>query len=245
MPNPLPTVICALDPALLDRALALIEQAGCCEPVDVPTLEVANKVFCEIDQLAKDIAAKRMELTRPLDALKRQIIEVERQATDPLAAARQNLGRRVVACQREMERRREEEAAKARAEAERKAAEIRAAQEAERKAAEELREQEAALFGVASTPEPEQRPDPIVDLLPPAPPPAPKAAAMVAKRQTAEVYDPAALIAEACKDGGRIHGRLVVVVDEAAVLALLKAGCPVPGARLIEVESLRANGRRG
>lgn len=251
--NPLPHEIIVLRPELTARASMLAAYAEQCNPRDAETLEEANLAFREVDALAKEINAQRMESTRPIDALKRAIIAAEEKATEPLRAAKEALGRRIVACQRELERIRQEAERKAREEAARKAAEERARLEAERqaklaeleaqrKAEQERREEEAALFGHPPEALPEVELPPVVYV------PEPikseiakpiKAAATVAKRKKTEIHDPAALIAEACKNGGTIHGVQVLAIDEKAVDKLMKAGCTVPGARTIEIEQVR------
>lgn len=246
----------------LARIAELCGAADSCAPADAETMEQANGLFREIDTLAKQIAADRLELTRPLDELKRAIMEAEKQATAPLATSKQALGQRLIACQRELERIRREQERQAREAAEKKAAEERARREqerqaeiarleAERKAEQERLAQEAALFcedAPAELPPVELPPEPIIDPIVehlPAPlPPAPKAAATTATRKVLEIHDEDALLKAACEAGGRIHGRLVVEIDKKGIEALLKAGCPVPGARLVEVVSVRAAGRR-
>ena len=78
----------------------------------------------------------------------------------------------------------------------------------------------------------------------PVAPPVPKAAVRTVTRWQLEITDRSALIAEACRGGGAIHGRPVLLVDEKAVRALLDAGTTVPGARLVAIEGIASAGSR-
>jgi hypothetical protein len=255
----LPAEIVVLAPAVLEQIRDLTADAAgmLTDPAGytAEALEQGNAAFRRLDGMRKDIEAGRLALTRPIDTLKAQIIEAERQGTTPLAEAKDALGRRIAACHGELRRRHEEEQRRIREEAERQAAEARRLeaerQATERKAREEAeakRREAAALFGSdeeepAAEPAPATRPvipAPAAVMAPPPPPP-PSAAVRVQKRQVLCITDRAALMAAACKDGGALYGRPVLTVDEEAVLALLKAGVAVPGARLDEVEAIAAN----
>jgi hypothetical protein len=254
----LPAEIVVLAPAVLeqirdltaDAAEMLTDAAG----YTAEALEQGNAAFRRLDGMRKDIEAGRLALTRPIDALKAQIIEAERQGTTPLAEAKDALGRRIAACHAELRRRHEEEQRRIREEAERQAAEARrleaerlAAERQAREEAEAKRREAAALFGAEEEPVTvaEIAPRPVIPpsaaVMAPPPPPPPSAAVRVQKRQVLCITDRAALMAAACASGGSLYGRPVLTVDEDAVLALLKAGVVVPGARLDEVEAIAAN----
>jgi hypothetical protein len=272
----LPAEIVAIQPAILALAHDLTAKAAALVPRTAADLVAGNELFREVDKLAKDIAANRLEITRPIDALKAAIIEAERNATAPLLLAKGDLGHRMLACKAELdrvaaeERRKAEAEARARAEAERirleaerqaeiarRQAEYEAAQakaKAEREAAEAAAREQAELLGmpveveVPAEPLPPEEPPPVVvipEVIRPTAPAlaAPKLAVRKSVRQVLEITDAAKLIA-ACDDAGRLFGRQVLVIDEAAVKALRMAGCDVPGSRLVEVEGQAANGRR-
>ena len=269
--NSLPAELVAIAPEILARALELSEIASAMVPTTATELETANGIFREIDKLSKSIAAGRLELTRPIDALKAQVIEAERSATTPLEKAKAELGRRMLHCKSEIDRIAAEARRKAQEEAEAAAREARRIAEEERQAiikkqqeehaarvAEQQRADEAAkkraeLLGEDHEPEtaiiapPPPPPPPVVivpEVLAPVVPDAPKLAVRATKRQVLEISNAEELIAEACKNNGKIHGRLVVLVDEKAVEAMLKAGVPIPGARLVEKDGIAGNGSR-
>lgn len=248
----IPAEIVALSPETVDEVARLLAAAEACEVSDLASLEVAESLFRDIDQLGKAIAAQRLEITRPLDALKKQIIAAERDATKALQQRREALGGQVLAFRRELERQRREAERRVREEAERRERERlqrqREREEAARREAEERAAAESALFGSASDPEPvllepepEPEPDPVVAL--PAVPDAP-AAVRAVKRTKAEIYDESALIRAACQSGdGRLYGRQVLTIDKRAAEALAKAGVEVPGVRMVEVEGIASSGR--
>lgn len=255
--NELPQEIVAISAEAMAQVRALAAQAATINPTDAAGLEDANKLYRHIDTIAKEIAADRLARTRPIDSLKGLFIAAEREAVEPLAEAKKGLAQRILACQRELERQRKEAERIAREESERLAAAERArmqaeaaAREEERRAAQAAAEEEARLFGT----EPEQvtapAPSPVVPAATvvraavPVAPPVPKAAVRTVTRWSLEITDRAALIAEACRGGGAIHGRPVVVIDEKAVRALLDAGTTVPGARLVAVEGIASAGGR-
>lgn len=111
--NTLPQEIVAIDRATLERALTLSEIAGKISVNTAEDLLEADRIYINIDTLNKAICAQRLEITRPIDALKAQVIEAERQATIPLKNAKESLGKKMLACKAELEKRRadsEEEA---------------------------------------------------------------------------------------------------------------------------------------
>jgi hypothetical protein len=149
----------------------------------------------------------------------------------------------------------------AREKAEREAAELRRQQEEERKVAlakweaeqaakRAAADEEAKLFGAApapvdSTPPPPAAPAPVVPVVEdtPSAPALPKAPVQKSTRHRLVIFDRDALVAAACKDGGKLYGRQVLIVDEAAVDALCKAAVDVPGAKREAYTQLGASGR--
>jgi hypothetical protein len=242
--NSLPAEIVAIDPALVAQASELSSKAQGLKVIDIPTLEVGNDLYKAIDTLAKAISAQRLDITRPIDALKKAIIAAEESATAPLLDAKKALGEKIVACQRELTRLKEEADRKAREEAEKKAREERDRLEKERqeKIAQQKKEaEEAAALGLdIEDAEPIQEPPPVVVVpvvIPPSMPDVPKAAARVSVRQKLVIFDEA-LIPVA------MAGVILRVPDPKAIEKLLKAGVAVPGARLESVESVGAAGGR-
>jgi cell division septum initiation protein DivIVA len=267
--NTLPAELVAIAPEILARALELSATASALIPTTAAELETANGIFREIDKLSKSIAAGRLELTRPIDALKAQVIAAERSATTPMDEAKAAVGKRMLHCQGELNRIAAEARRKAQEEAEAAAREARriaeeerqsiikkqqeehAARVAEQQRADEAAKKRAELLGEDHEPEtiiaPPPPPPPVVivpEVLAPVVPDAPKLAVRATKRQVLEIVNAEELIAEACKNNGKIHGRLVVLVDEKAVEAMLKAGVPMPGARLVEKDGIAGNGSR-
>ncbi len=251
--NPLPATFEAVGAEALAQAVALAAQAETLAPATAEELAGANAVFRQVDALTKRITSDRMALTRPIDALLDAIRDAERKATAPLLAAKAALGQRLVACERAIAEAARAAAAKARQEAEERALAERRRLEAEQAAARKLAEEErakaqaaadaeAAVFGG----EAEQVPD----LPPPAPVvvvpvlerpaalavPVVKSAARTTTRQRLHIHDANLVPLE-------IAGRRLLVPDEKAIDALLRAGVAVPGARLVSVESIGAGWR--
>lgn len=250
--NPLPQQVVAVSDELLARVNEMTAKASGMTVIDVDTLEAAESLFADIDDLAKEIHRQRMEITRPIDGFKKAVIAAEESAVEPLHEARKTLGQAATSYRRKLEAERREAERKAREEAERQAREERERREAERQAAIDAARAEAELFGG----------DPDLDEVPPPPPavpefdrqmipaaalpPEPKTKARVgtAKRKVLNIVDSAALMAAACADEdgsppGTIAGAAVLVIDEKAVKRLLDAGVPVPGAQIDIVESIR------
>jgi hypothetical protein len=73
----------------------------------------------------------------------------------------------------------------------------------------------------------------------------PKSAVRTQVRKRTVITDQAALLAAACAGGGKIHGKQVLVIDEKAVDALVRAGAAVPGATTETYEVIGAAGVRG
>lgn len=268
--NSLPAELVAISPEILARALELSATAAALVPTTAAELESANEIFKEIDKLSKSIAAGRLELTRPIDALKSQVIAAERSATAPLDEAKAGLGRRMLHCKSELDRIAAEARRKAQEEAEliareqrriaeeerqaliKKQNEEHAARVAEQQRADEAAKKRAELLGEDHEPEPvivaPPPPPPVVVVVPevfvPSVPDAPKIAVRATKRQVLEIVNAEELIAEACKNAGKIHGRSVVLIDEKAVEAMLKAGVPIVGARLVESDGIASKATR-
>ena len=266
--NELPKEIVALDAEILAKANALVFQSRGLVMTDAAGLVAGNTTFKAIDALKKDIEAQRLELTRPIDDLKKAIIEAERQATLPLIEARADLGKRILNLQRKLEAERAEAERKARAEAEAKAAaerarleairqdliaKQRAEHEAAQKAAEEARaeaekkaKEEAELFGTPVAAVEVQAP-----AAPPEPPPVVVVPVLDAVR-VAEVPKGAVRsasrkvlrIVDAAKIPRELAGVVLLVPDEKAIKKLIEAGVAVPGAVLESVEGMAAVGSR-
>jgi hypothetical protein len=223
-------------------------------------LIAGNEIFREIDSLTKQISAQRLELTRPLDAVKAQAMEAERQATGPLLKAKEELGRQLALFAKQEAARVAEEEQKKREEAERIAWEARTKAEAERQkiiaeqnaarmAEEERRREEAAMFGTVAEPVKEQPAPPPVVIVPTFSPvrtapaaPMVKPAARITERAHVVITDATAIIAEACKTGGLLYGRPVLKLDESAISEMVLAGVKIPGTAIEMRESVGSNG---
>lgn len=260
VPNPLPAHIVALSDETMAQVAQLTAEAGTIVVTDAGSLEAGNALYRRIKALKDGIATARLEATRPIDTFKASIMAAERTATQPLEDAQGKLGAVLLAVTKRLQAEEAERQRLAREKAEREAAELRRQQEEERqrqlaawKAEEEAKrkaaEEEAAMFGTAAEPvesaPPPPAPAPVVPVIDAMPvgKPLPKAAVRETVRYKLAITDPAALLAEACKNGGKIHGRLVLTIDEKAVEALLRAATEVPGAKLEKVIAVGASGR--
>lgn len=253
--NTLPAEIAVLSPEIMAEVAGLIEQSNSLVVNNIETMETANEVFKKIDGLAKSISSNRLEITRPIDALKKAIIAAEEQATEPLLNAKKDLGAKIISCQKELQRIREEEERKARAEAEAKAKAERERLEAERQAiikkqnedrakAEAEAKEQAALFGEDQVELPPVVEPPPVIVVPVvadpifSAPSIPKSAARTTTRQKLVIFDETLI--PLCH-----AGVILRVPDEKVIEKLLKAGVNVPGCRLESVETVgSAGGRR-
>jgi hypothetical protein len=261
VPNNLPASIVALSGETMAQVAQLTAEAGTIVVADADSLEAGNALYRRIKALKDGIAKARLEATRPIDTFKTQIMEAERSATKPLEDAQAALAVILNTVTKRLQAEEAERQRLAREKAEREAAELRRQQEEERKrqlaewqAAEDAKkkaaEEEAALFGttveaVASTPPP-PAPAPVVPVLDamPVAKPLPKSAVRETVRYHLNIFDRDALIAAACKDGGKLYGRPVLIVDEDAVEALLKAAVVVPGAKREAYTALGSAGGR-
>lgn len=255
--NTLPASLVVLSAELVEQRDSLAIRANMAAITDTESLARAESVFIAIDKFSKQVSESRLAITRQIDALKAQMIAAERSATGLLDPLRDRLAKMVADYRTEVARVARIDAERIKAEAEKQAAEMRAKQEEaarverERLAAvQKIRDDEAALFGEACTPEPVaavvvvplhipivERPAPVIAELP-------KSAVRTQTRFSLELFDAEKIIATACAGGGKIHGRAVLTIDERAVEALLKAGCPVDGARLIAFTSYGSAGRK-
>lgn len=258
--NPLPAQIVALSDETMAQVAQLTAEAGTIVVSDAASLEAGNALYKRIRALRDGIATARLEATRPIDLFKSAVMEAERTATKPLADALDRLGATLLAVTKRLQAEEAERQRLAREKAEREAAELRRQQEEERqkqlaawKAEEEAKrkaaEEEAAMFGTAPAPvestPPPPAPAPVVPVIDAQPvgKPLPKAAVRETVRYKLAITDPAALLAEACKNGGKIHGRPVLLIDEKAVEALLRAATEVPGAKLERIVGVGASGK--
>lgn len=252
VPNTLPPQIIALSDDALALAQGLASEAKALVITDAASLEVGNALFRRIDGHKKGIERARLELTRPIDALKAQVIEAERQATAPLEEARADLGKRLLVVENriraeraEAERRAREDAeARARAERERLEGERQAIirrQTEDRAAAQAKAAEEAALFGTPEVEVPAQSAPPPVVVVPVA-----QAVAMpeLPKSAVRRKADPVLVIVDADKIPREIGGKPLWVLDEKAIKAVWKAGISVPGTRMDQVEGFAAAGWR-
>lgn len=261
VPNNLPASIVALSGETMAQVNQLTAEAGTIVVCDAGSLEAGNALYRRIRSLKEAISAARLETTRPIDAFKTQIMEAARTATKPLEDAQAALAVIINTVDKRLKAEEAERQRLAREKAEREAAELRRQQEEERKrqlaewqAAEDAKrkaaEEEAALFGttaevVASAPPP-PAPAPVVPVLDalPVAKALPKSAVRETVRYKLNIFDRDALVAAACKDGGKLYGRPVLIVDEKAVEDLLKAAVAVPGAKREAYTALGSAGGR-
>ena len=250
--NTLPAEIVAISPEIMAEALELVKKSGELTVSNAEEMTVANGVFKQIDQLVKKVSSGRLEITRPIDALKKSIIEAEETAVVPLKDAKKSLGEKIVTCQKELQRIADEAAAKAKAEAEEKARIERERLEKERQ--EQIKKQqedyeaeckkkaaEAEMFGESEPvipPPPPPPPVPVVPVVVEDLPSAniPKAAARTTERKRLVIVDPNVIPLE-------IGGVRLLVPDEKAITGLLKAGVAVPGCKLESYSTIGASGR--
>jgi len=253
--NTLPAQFTALSAELVRQRDELAGKADTLKGItDLPTLAEAESLFVSIDRFTKQVSEDRLVLTRQIDDIKKQIMAVERNATVPLDDRRLKVAKliseyrlKLVAEQREIERKALDEANKI-------AAEIRKRQDDERKAdlakweeEKAAAAKEAAMFGEAPAPvapPPAVKAVPVVPVTVLAPAPVlPKSVVRTTTKRRTIIENRLLLIGEACKDLGRLFGKQVLIIDERAVDDLMKAGVAVPGAKTENYESLSATGR--
>jgi ribosomal protein L9 len=204
---------------------------------DAATMEAGNGLLMAAHATLKELEAARVKLKKPITELGKAIDGVVAKVSDPLDQAKRLMLGKVSAYQRQVQ----EEADRARREAEAKAAAERAAAEAERarlqaeadaKAKAEADEL-AAITGTVVQPEAVtvELPKPAAPAPAPVIPAVPKAAVQTRKVQKVEITDRMLVPVH-------VGGRVLRPIDERAVMEALKAGAVIPGARLIEVETL-------
>ncbi len=251
--NNLPAQIVALSDEALAESTKLAAQGSGFVVADLASYTQGTALFKQLESLNKLIAAQRLDMTRPIDELKRQVMDAERRATIPLTAAIESLGRRLLDMKRKLEQERAEAERKAREEAEAKARAERERLEAERAAiikrqqeeraeAERKAAEEAKLFGTVAEEIPEAEPPPPVVVVPVVdavmiPAELPKSAVRGSTRKVLVVDDPE-------KIPRILAGVVLLVPDPKAIEKLLKAGVAVPGCRLESVEGFASAGSR-
>ena len=241
------------DPFLVTARTAAAETLEVVEHYEIDSRDMflaAGEELRAISARRKDLEAKRVEITKPMDLAKQRVMDLFRSVTDVLDRAEQKLRGAMVSYET-AERQRAEQArreAEAKARAEREAAE-RDAREAEQRAAEAARQAanaETPLQAAAAEAEFMAASEaaiaahtiaetaaiaPVVSLVPEAP----KAAGVSFRSNwKAEVTDLAALIAEAAGNKERVS---LLKADESALNALAKAtkgAVHIPGVRFYD-----------
>lgn len=246
--NDLPAEIIALQHTTLDQAMTLCERAhGVAIPAAVvdeagcrSALATANTLYGQINDLSKELEARRLEEGRKISAVKTRLDEAVKAAVKPLEDQRQKLGMKIAGATRDLQAIVDRKRREAEEEARRRQAEVLAQQEAQRKAAEAA----AAATAKGDDPLPDvvaaaAAPLPLVDDVPaPYVPPAPTSAVRMVTETTIEVEDLAKIPRE-------IGGVSLWTLDQAACLKLAKAGVTVPGIRVVKTEKTAAKGRGG
>lgn len=229
----------------------LVQAIKVLDITDAATFEAGNGILIKAHATLKDLEAARVRLKKPITDLGREIDRVVASVADPLDLAKRSMQGKVSNYQRQ-------EQAKAEAlrrEAEAKAAAERAAAEAERarlqaiadaehaaqvaaakaKAEAEAKELEAIL-GKAVAAEPVKvAPAPVVQAAKvEVQPVAPASVASAIQRRMVQKVE----FTDRMQVPVHVGGIVLRPIDEAAVLKALKAGAVIPGARLIEVETL-------
>ena len=241
--NTLPAEIAAVAPVTMEKAGLMVSQANKAAIIDAASLSSAEDLYRSITALAKQISSDRMDITRPIDALKDAVIAAERAATVPLLAAKAKLEPLISGYRKEQERIRAEAERKAREEAEAKARIERQRLEAEQAArireqeeaaaaAERQAEEERKLFGESSVVVPEvEAAKPIIvvpeveaQLIPAA---LPKSAVRETVKKVLQIDDAKGIPIE-------LAGVRLLVPDTKAIDKLLRAGVAVPGCRLVD-----------
>ena len=216
-----------LDPDVLMRAEVLVESAKMFDGIDEANLEAADNTLREIAGLEKEIEKSRKAVKGPVLDLGKAIDKAAKEAGIPLTKAKKDLSEKVAVHVRavEAERRRIEEENR------------RKIEEAQRKADEERKKREEAakpgLLGRIMGKEPEPVPEPTAPI-------------PVALEQEPEKVRSAVSIRTVKKlqiiDENQIPREIGGVklwkLDETALTKILKAGIPVPGAALVDVEQL-------
>jgi hypothetical protein len=253
VPNPLPAEIVALSAEAGQQIDALIERAACVGQIASPdTYAAADAVVGECAKLAKAIEAERKRIKEPITALARALDDAAGEALAPLLGIKAELGRQLLAYQAAENARRAEEA--------RRIAELRAAAEAKARAEQEelnraRREAEAARLAAEMAQEvaqesgvelpPWEQPEPLPEVpaavvvvpeyIAPAAPLL-KSSSVVRKMvKRVEITDKNAVPRE-------LNGVPLWILDIKQIEKLAKAGLPIPGVTVSEVETLAAKG---
>jgi len=240
--NTLPAEIVAINPQTVEKAGLLVAKANSIKITDVASHAAASDLYKVITALSKQIASDRLDITRPIDAIKDKIIEAERMGTVPLLAAKAKLEPMIKGFEREQERIRVEAERKAREEAEARAREERKRLEAEQAArikeqeeaavaAERKADEERRLFGETSIVVPEvEAAQPIVvvpeveaQLIPAS---LPKSAVRESVKKVLVIDDEKLIPVE-------LAGVRLLTPDTKAINKLMQAGVAVPGCRLV------------
>lgn len=249
--NTLPPQQVLLTVAILDERDTLLARAESTDTIpDIAAYIVAQELYLQLTGFVAKVHDARMEITRKIDLYKKQYQDAEELANSILHQPIADLSSKIAVFGRWQKQLQDEADKKARDEALAQAAELRQQQDAARKVelatwqtAQDQRkkdvEDEIRRFGVAVDMEPLIPPPPtrIMPIIPiiAAPmqslPVMPRSVVRVSHIKTTVIFDRALLIAEACKTGGMIAGKLVLMIDENAVKEMVNVGVPVPGAR--------------
>lgn len=250
--NPLPQQIVALSEEAAATVAGLIRQGDALVTVTTADeYEAADQVLGQVVRALRDIEAERKRIKAPITELARALDDAAGEAIAPLAGIKVELGRKVLAYQTAENARRAEElrrAAEARAAAEAKARaeqaeanRIREEAEARRIEAEMAQEQLPPAAELAPWEQPEplpEVPDAVVILPEYVAPAAPllKSSSVIRKTvKRVEITDPAAVPRE-------LHGVPLWILDIKQIEKLAKAGLPIPGVTVSEVEQIASKG---
>jgi hypothetical protein len=253
LPNDLPSPAIEVVPALLaDQVTTLVAQADACAITDATSCENANALVLSLHQLDKDVIAHGDRIKKPLNNLLKAVRDCLDRAVDPVQAAKKAVQVKIAAWNREQQRIADE--AKAKAEAEARAAREAAEKERQRlqaeadakhaaevaaataKAKQEAEELAAVLGAPVEAAKVELPPAPVVEVAPVVVAPVvvaevPKSAVTMRKIHKVEITDPSAVPVA-------IGGFELRPIDNAALRKALDAGLVIAGARIIEVEEV-------
>lgn len=239
----LPAQLIALKQEELDEAMALCERAHFLQIGDPESADFAdafakaNALYREIQTKEKALDGGRLDIGRKLLAVKKQLDDSVKAATEPLADQRARLGNRIAAADaalRELHARRQREAEEAaRKEEER----LRAEAEAKRLAEHAKAIEEAPPWEAPPQLEPLDGQAIVRPVAPAYVPPPPKSAVRSVTRKVLKVTDPTKIPRD-------IAGTPLWVLDTKTVERLLRAGIVIPGAELVAETSTAAAGAR-
>ena len=250
IPHDLPAPAIEVVPAILaEQVQASVAEAASITITDTATFEQANALVVRLHQLDKDVSAHGERIKKPLNALLKSVRECLDRAALPVAEAKRSVQGKIAAHSRELQRIADEARAKAEAEARaaREAAEkerqrlqaeadakhaaaVAAAEEEARKEAEEL----ARIMGkpvevekVTIAPPPVVVVEPVKPAAPVVVLQVPKSAVEVRMVPTLEIHDPSAVPVS-------VGGIELRPIDPAAVKRAIAAGLVVPGAGMVD-----------